>query len=293
MRTAPSGARLLAALAVACALASGTACAQAPLGGTLARIKAAHSINVAFSGDSLPFSSLDSNNQPQGYSIDLCNRVIAQIGREVGEPSLRVNWLIGATEERLAMVASGRADIDCANTSATQARMQRVDFSNLVFIDSSSALVKTARNFVRFGDLSGRRIGVLQGTTNETALNAMLKDRLINAVVVPVRTGPEGIALLESGGIDAFVGDKIKLVGLATQATAPTTLGLIQDDLSIEPYAFAIPRNDSAYRLAVNKALSQVYRSGDIDAVFNRWLGKLGQPSTLLAAMYILNTIPE
>ncbi|MBS0320916.1 MAG: amino acid ABC transporter substrate-binding protein [Proteobacteria bacterium] len=290
----PSGARTLGALLATFALAvAGTAAAQTALTGTLARIKAAGTINVAFAGDSLPFSSLDNNNQPQGYSIDLCNRVIGEIGREVGEPSLRVNWLIGSTEDRIAMVAAGRADIDCANTSATQTRMRRVDFSSLVFIDSSGALVKTARKFVRFGDLAGRRIAVLQGTTNEAALNAMLKERLINAVVVPVRTGPEGIALLESGGVDAFVGDKVKLVGLAAQATDPAALGLMQDDLEIEPYAFAIPRNDSAYRLAVNRALSQVYRSGDIDFVFSRWLGRLGQPTALLASMYVLYAIPE
>ena len=99
--------------------------------------------------------------------------------------------------------------------------------------------------------------------------------------------------MLESGGVDAYAGDKIKLVGLAIMAKEPAKLALLAQELSIEPYAMALPRNDSALRLEVNKALTQVYMGGDIDAIFTQWLGKLGRPSGLLAAMYILNSIPE
>ena len=54
-----------------------------------------------------------------------------------------------------------------------------------------------------------------------------------------------------------------------------------------------LPRGDSALRLEVNKALTQIYVGGDIDGIFRQWLGKLGRPSGLLAAMYLLNAIPE
>ena len=99
--------------------------------------------------------------------------------------------------------------------------------------------------------------------------------------------------MLESGSLDAFAGDKIKLVGLGAQARDPSALTLLADDLSYEPIAFALPRNDSSFRLAVNTALSQVYGSGEIDRIFQQWLGKLGRPSGLLAALYLVQIVPE
>jgi ABC-type amino acid transport substrate-binding protein len=274
-------------------VATSAAAAQTGLPDTLARIKAAHQVNVAFSGDSQPFSSLDAQNKPEGYSIDLCKQVIGQLARAVGQPDLKVNWMVGTVEERIRLVASGKADLDCANTSATQSRMKDVDFSNVIFVDAGGIMAKADANINRFADLGGKKIGVIRGTTTETRLRAMLSERHINATVVLVREGPEGTALLESNGVDAFAGDKIKLVGLMAQATDPNALALLTDDLSFEPYAFSVPRNDSAFRLEVNKGLSTVFQSGEIDTVFARWLGKLGRPSGLLAALFVLDRIPE
>jgi ABC-type amino acid transport substrate-binding protein len=112
---------------VAAGLIAGGAAAQTT--GTLGKIKA-KAINVAFSGDSLPFSFVGPNNEPAGYSIDICKRVIAQIGRAVGEPDLKINWMIGPVADRLKMVETGRAELECANTTQTLARLAYVDFSN-------------------------------------------------------------------------------------------------------------------------------------------------------------------
>ena len=260
---------------------------------TLARIKSAKQITVAFSGDSLPFSFIDDKRQPAGYSIDLCKRVIAQLGRAVGTPDLKVNWVVGTVSERLAMVASGKADLDCANTTATQTRMREVDFSSLIFLDGGGLMVKAGPSIQKFGDLAGKNIGVIAGTTTEARLEGMLKQRLVNAKVTKVKDGNEGMAMLESGSLDAFASDKVKLVGLAAQAKDPKALALLPDDISIEPLAFALPRGDSSFRLEVNRALTQVYISPEIETIFNQWLGPLGRPSGLLSAMYVLNVIPQ
>jgi len=276
---------------VAAGLIAGGAAAQTT--GTLGKIKAAKAITVAFSGDSLPFSFVGSNNEPAGYSIDICKRVIAQIGRAVGEPNLKVNWLVGSTPDRLAMVASGRADLECANTTQTLSRLANVDFSNLIFVDGGGFLVKSDSPINKTTDMGAKKIAVLGGTTTEARLKNMLQQRLVNATVVPIANANEGVAMLESGTVDAYAGDKIKLVGLAAQAKEPAKLALLAEDLSIEPYGFALPRNDSAFRLEVNKALTQVYMGGEIEPIFAAWLGKLGRPSGLLAAMYLLYSIPD
>jgi ABC-type amino acid transport substrate-binding protein len=283
---------LVIGLFVAAGLVTGGALAQ-PAPNTLGKIKAAKAINVAFSGDSLPFSFVGPYNEPAGYSIDICKRAIAQIGRAVGEPNLKVNWLVGSVSERLQMVASGKADLECANTTQTIARLANVDFSNLIFVDGGGFLVKSDSPINRLSDMSAKKIAVLKGTTTETRLNDSLKRRLVNATVIPIAEANEGLAMLESGSVDAYAGDKIKLVGLAAQAKDPGKLAMLAEDLSFEPYAMALPRNDSALRLEVNKALTQVYMGGEIETIFAQWLGKLGRPSGLLAAMYLLYSVPD
>jgi len=204
-----------------------------------------------------------------------------------------VNWLVGSVSERLQMVASGKADLECANTTQTIARLANVDFSNLIFVDGGGFLVKSDSPINRLSDMSAKKIAVLKGTTTETRLNDSLKRRLVNATVIPIAEANEGLAMLESGSVDAYAGDKIKLVGLAAQAKEPAKLALLAEDLSFEPYGLAIPRNDSAFRLEVNKALTQIYMGGEIEPIFAAWLGKLGRPSSLLAAMYLLYSIPD
>ena len=260
---------------------------------TMAKIKAAKVINVAYSPDSIPFSVKGDNGEPVGYTIDLCKRVITQIGRAIGAADLKVNWLPGSVGERLQMVASGRADLECANTTPTQSRLATVDFSNLVFLDTGGLLVKASSAINSTGDLSGKRIAVLKGTTMESRLKESLHRRLVNAELVPIDSAGDGIAMLESGTADAYAGDKIKLVGLMATAKDPMMFSLLGEDLSFEPYALALPRGDSAMRLEVNKALTQVYNSPDIESIFKKWMGRLGQPGPLLAALYLLNSIPE
>jgi glutamate/aspartate transport system substrate-binding protein len=283
---------ILLGIFLACTLiATGATAQRAP--DTLAKIKAAKAINVAFSGDSLPFSFVGEGNKPAGYSIDLCQRVIAALSRAVGVPDLKINWIVGTAAERVQMVASGKADMDCANTTMTQTRLKDVDFSNLIFVDGGGFLVLADAPINRFTDLSGKKVAVIKGTTTEVRLDAAMKSRLVNASVTTITDGSEGVALLASGAVDAFAGDKIKLIGLAAQAKDPDRFALLTEDLSFEPYAFVLPRGDSALRLEVNKALTQIYVGGDIDGIFRQWLGKLGRPSGLLAAMYLLNAIPE
>ena len=269
------------------------ALAQQTAPNTLAKIKAAKSITVAFAADSLPFSYVETNNQPAGYSIDLCKRVIAGIGRAIDMPDLAVKWVVDTVPNRIAMIANGKADLECANTTQSLTRMKEVDFSSLIFVDGGGFMVRADSSINAFGDLAGKSIAVTSGTTTETRLRAMLKDRLVNAKIVLVKDGVEGTALLESSSVAAFASDKIKLIGLAAQAKDPKIFALLAEDLSFEPYAFMVPRNDSAFRLEVNRALTQIYLSGDMDQIFAKWLGKLGRPSGLLAAMYLLYAIPE
>jgi ABC-type amino acid transport substrate-binding protein len=288
--------RFLAGLIACSALVAGFSILPAHAQGspdTLAKIKAAKQINVAFSGDSLPFSYVENDRQPAGYSIDLCRSVIAHLGRAVGVPDLKVNWLVGTAAERVQMVGSGKADLDCANTTATQTRMRTVDFSGLIFVEAGGFLVTANSPLQKLADMEGRRIGVIAGTTTEQRLLQALKEVPITAKVTRLKDGNEGVAMLESGSLDAFASDKIKLVGLSSQAKDPARLALLAEDLSFEPLAFALPRGDSNFRLEVNKALTRIYVGGELDPIFRKWFAGFGRPSALLAAVFVLNAVPE
>jgi glutamate/aspartate transport system substrate-binding protein len=282
---------LIGLFAAAALVAQGAAAQQGA--DALGRIKAAKAINVAYSPDALPFSFKGATGEPEGYTIDLCKRVIAQIGKSVAVPELKVNWLPGTTPERLQMVASGKADLECGNTTQTLSRLASVDFSGLIFLDGGGFLVRNDSKFDRIADMGGKKIAVLKGTTTEARLKDALQQRKINATIVPINEAFEGVAMLDAGAVDAYAGDKIRLVGLAAQVKDTSKFALLVEEFSYEPYALALPLNNSALRLEVNRALTQVYMGGELEAIFAQWLGKLGRPTGLLAAMYLLYSIPQ
>jgi ABC-type amino acid transport substrate-binding protein len=171
--------------------------------------------------------------------------------------------------------------------------MKEVDFSSFTFVDGTGLLVKASLSANGIGDLGGRKIGVIGGTSNEKALNEALKSRVVNATVVLLKTRDDGLAQLESGAIDAFASDRVLLVGLASKARDPKSLALLADALSFEPYAIALPRGDWQMRLTVNSALAQIYRTGAIGEIFGRWFGAMGRPSALMETMFLLGAVPE
>jgi ABC-type amino acid transport substrate-binding protein len=289
----PLSFRRFAVLALGAALAATQCAVQAQATpDTLGRIRTAKQIDVAYSTDSPPFSFAGEGKRPTGYSIDLCQRVIARIGRAVGVPDLRTNWIAGTVAERLELVRTGKAQLECGNTSMTLSRLSSVDFSALVFIDGGGVLVREGSPIQKFADLAGRTVGVEAGTTTEPRLRQLLGERAVDAKVVHVRDNGDGIARLESGAIEALAGDRLELVGLA-RARDSAAFTMLPEDLSVELIAFALPRNDAAFRLEINRALAEVYRSGDIERIFAQWLGPYGHQNGLVAALYILNAIPR
>jgi ABC-type amino acid transport substrate-binding protein len=261
---------------------------------TLDRIRSTGTINIAHRTDSFPFSFDDRNtNQPAGYTVDICKRVVASIQRQLNLPNLQIKWIPATAQNRMDLVSSRQADMECGATTATLSRMERVDFSNLVFVDGGGLLVRTDSNVKGMADLAGKKIAVIGGTTTQTALNRALKQRLINAEVVPVKAREEGLQQLERGTVDAFASDRVLLVGMGDKAVDPKKLTLLAEDFSFEPYAIVLPLGDAAFRLAVNRGLAQLYGTGDIGEIFMRYFGNFGKPSVLLAAMYYLNSLPE
>jgi ABC-type amino acid transport substrate-binding protein len=259
---------------------------------TLKKIRDAKSITIAYRTDALPFS-FEENKQPAGYSVELCKRVVASLEQQLKLQPLAVKWVAATSQNRMDLVRKGEAHMECGSTTATLSRMEQVDFSSPIFVDTTGLLVRKASGAKALGGLAGKRIAVVPGTTNEKALQNALRKQLVSATVVTVKNRDEGIAALEAGTVDALASDKILLVGLAGKVKDPSQYELLADDLGFEPYGIVLPRGDANFRLAVNRALAQIYSSDAIVEVFRRTFGPNAAPSPALIIMYGLNSFPE
>jgi ABC-type amino acid transport substrate-binding protein len=180
----------------------------------------------------------------------------------------------------------------CEPTTQTLSRREQVDFSIPTFVDGAGLLIRNDGPKSLSG-LTGRKIGVLAGTTTEQEVNASLKDAGISAEVIPAQTHEQGLAMLDSGKVSAYFADRGILMFLAAQSQAPRQLLLADNYLTIEPYALALPHGDEDFRLAVDRALSTIYHSGKIAAIFTRTFGSGTKPSQTLQTLYLISALPE
>jgi ABC-type amino acid transport substrate-binding protein len=262
------------------------------LDGTLKKIKETSTLTLGYLETAPPFSFPGPDKRPVGYSIDLCTHIAGAIQKQLGI-NLKLNWVPVTTENRIEMVAQGKVDLECGTTTASLSRQERVDFSLMTFVDGGSLMTAADSNLGSVADLAGKRIAVIAGTTTETALGKFLKEEFVTVEMVRVKDHVAGREALEKKSVDAFASDRGILIGLAVTAKDPKRFGLINLLFSYEPYGFMLRRNDGAFRLAVNRALAALYRSGGVAPIYDRWFGAFGKPTQAIQAMYLLNGLPE
>jgi ABC-type amino acid transport substrate-binding protein len=262
-----------------------------PADSRLKKIRDTKTVSIAYRTDALPFS-YEENGQPTGYTVDLCRRVVASLEQQLKGQALQVKWVPATSQNRMELVRKGQADMECGATTATLGRMETVDFSSPVFVDTTGLLVRKGAATSLDG-LAGKKIAVIAGTSNEAALDAALKKRVLSATVLRVKSRNEGVAALEAGTADALVSDKLLLAGLVGKVKDPSQYEVLGDDLSFETLAIVLPWNDAALRLAVNRALSQIYSGDAIVEVFRKNFGPNAAPTPGLIVMYGLNVFPE
>jgi ABC-type amino acid transport substrate-binding protein len=278
---------------LACALLCAFAAAAVAQTGTLAKIRSTGTITLGYINDAAPFSSVDAKGEPQGYSVDLCREIARGIGAQLGLAKLETRWVALTIQNRLEAVNARRVDIECSTTTWTLSRQRTVDFSLITFVDGGSVLTRAGAGLGRIADLNGKRLAVIKGTTTEQALRDALARYSVNAQVVTVNTRPEGLGLVDDAKVDGFAADRTTLVGAVLAKSASGAYRLLDEDFSIEPYVFALPSGEHDYRIAVNRVLARLFRTGEIAKVYERWLGPLGPPSALLSATYFVQGISE
>jgi ABC-type amino acid transport substrate-binding protein len=277
-------------------LGIGSAIAAMGLGaataGTIDRLRQEKTIRLAVRDDAPPFSFRNANGQPAGFMVDLCRGVVTKLTSQLNLGELNVVYVPVTAADRFEAIETGKADLLCEPTTDTLSRREHVDFSIATFIDGASLLV-LGDGPSEFAALAGKKIGVLGGTTTEQSLRDTLASTKIQAEVIPAKTHEEGLKMLDSGAVAAYFADRAILVYLATKSNQADKLRLANNYLSLEPYALALPRGDSDFRLAVDRALSRIYKSGEIAAVFANTFGAPTQPSDTLKTLYLVSALPE
>jgi polar amino acid transport system substrate-binding protein/glutamate/aspartate transport system substrate-binding protein len=259
---------------------------------TIAQIRSSKTVRIAYRADAPPFSFKNSGGAPTGFIVELCKSVVQQLANEFGIPSLGVSYVEVTSLNRFQTIQAHKADMLCDPSSITLSRRKVIDFSLPTYVDGAGLMIR-GDGPRDLGGLSGKKIGVLAGTTTEQALRNTLQLAKVTADVVPTKSYDDGLGMLDGGTVSAFFADRSILESLILKSKAPDKLAIADNYLTVEPYALGLPRGDDDFRLAVDVAISRIYRSGEIAAIFNRSFGANARPSSILQTLYLLSGLPN
>lgn len=239
--------------------------------------------------DAAPLSYTDSSGKPTGYSVLICNAVATLIGRAIGRDDVKITYVTVGTDDRFQAVVDGRADVLCGADTITLSRRELVDFSIPTFVDGAAVLLPKGAD-PTFDALAGKKVGVRAGTTTEQVLRDTLAAKKMAADVVTFDTHPHGFAALGSKQIDAYFGDQSILFHLLLSSGERESLSISDNTMTVEVQGLALPRGDSDFRLAVDRAVSELYRSGEMMRFFEASLPG-ATPGIALKSMFLISPL--
>ena len=248
---------LLAGLAASLAITLPAAAQE----GTLKKIKDSGSITIGHRDASLPFSYYDDKQQPIGYSMDLCAKIVDAVKAELKMPNLKTNYQLVTSANRIPLMANGTIDLECGSTTNNVARQEQVWFTMTHFVTANRWVFKKSANIKQI-----------------TEINAAQN---LGMNIISANGHPEAFQMVETGRAVAFVMDDILLAGLAAQSRSPNDYEISSMALSVEPYGIMVRKDDKAFKDLADKALSQVYKSGEINAIYAKWFQKPVPPKNV------------
>lgn len=261
----------LARYAFTIAAAIMTCATPASAADTLARIREARTITVAYREASVPFSYLDANKKPIGYAVDLCLRIADAVKRELKLSQLDIEYLPVTPATRIAAITDGKADLECGSTTNNAERRQQVAFTIPHFIAMTRMVVRTDSGIKNWSDLRGRRVATTRGTTTVKLLNERDKVRSLDLKLVEGRDHAESFGLVEQGQAEAFTMDDVLLYGLRANVPRPGDFAIVGEPLSAEPYAIMLRKDDLAFKALADREMARLINDGEIYKIYDKW----------------------
>jgi glutamate/aspartate transport system substrate-binding protein len=258
LRSLSSGGLWLAACLLATAASAQTSSGEG-LSPTLANIKATHVVRLGYRESSPPFSFLDQANRPIGYSLEICEAVVDEIGVEVDDPDLKIAYVKVTSDDRIQAVMQNKIDLECGSTTANAERAKQVAFSPLMFVAGTKLMVPKASSVQAVTDLKGKTVVVTKGTTNEQAMHNVDKKFSLGLNIVTSPDHEQSYQMLVDGKADAFATDDILLYGLIARHKSQDKFRVTGDYLSYDPYA------------VVERAFRKLGSNHDLIPLYNKW----------------------
>jgi glutamate/aspartate transport system substrate-binding protein len=242
--------------------------------GTLKKIKDSGSITIGHRDASVPFSYYDDKQQPIGYAMDLCHRVVDAVKAELKMPSIKTNYQLVTSANRIPLMANGTIDLECGSTTNNLARQEQVWFTMTHFVTANRWVAKKSAKIHSLNDLKGKTIVSTAGTTNIKQITEINAAQNLGMNIVSANGHPEAFQMGETGRAVAFVMDDILLASLAAQSRNPKDYEISAQGLSVEPYGIMLRKDDPAFKKVVDAAMVKTYKSGAINGIYQKWFQK-------------------
>src|ERR1700719_380144 len=257
----------------AAVLIAGPALAQ-DLTGTLKKIKDTGTITFGHRESSVPFSYYDDNQKVIGYAMDLCDRVVGAIKKELKLDKLEVKLNPVTSATRIPLIANGTVDLECGSTTNNLEREKQVGFTITHFVTANRFVSKKSANLKTVEDLRGKTITSTSGTTNIKQITEIGAQKGLNLNIIAAKDHAEAFLMVETGRAAAFVMDDILLYSLVPGSKSPGGYAISADALSVEPYGIMLRREDPAFKNVVDEEMTAIYKSGAINATYEKWFLK-------------------
>ncbi len=238
---------------------------------TLRKIKETGIVTVGFRDRSIPFSYLDRQQRPVGYSIDLCYRIVTAVKDRLNLQNLEVRLRPVTSANRISFVANGIVDLECGSTTNNAERQRDVAFTTTIFVATSSLLSKKTTDIQTLQALKGQTVATTAGTTYIKALAEVNRALGLDMQIVTGKDHADAFLLLETDRADVYVMDNVLLYGLVASAGRPADYVIHPSDLSVEPYGIMVRKNDPEFKRLADEAILNVFRSGDINQIYGKW----------------------
>jgi glutamate/aspartate transport system substrate-binding protein len=251
--------------------AAGAQTAAEGLSPTLANIKRTHVVRLGYRESSPPFSFMDPSNRPIGYSLELCEAIVEEIGIEVDDANLKIEYVKVTPDDRIPAVVQNKIDLECGSTTANAERAKQVAFSPLMFVAGTKLMVPKASTLSAPKDMQGKTVVVTKGTTNELAMHTLDKKFSLSLTIVASPDHEQSYQMLVDGKADAFATDDILLYGLIARHKAQAKFKVVGDYLSYDPYGIMFRKGEPQLTAVVDRTFRKLGSNRDLIPLYNKW----------------------
>ncbi len=234
------------------------------------RIARSGVVAIGYRDSSPPFSYLDQDRRPIGYSIEICHRIVDAMRQSFKRP-LEVRYVPVTSATRMEAVIRGEVDLECGTTTSTAERRQKVAFTVPTYIATTALLVRSGSGIGSIGDLGGKTVVTTRGTTAEKIFRDANERRSLRASLVEAKDHAESFSVLQAGKADAFIMDDVLLYSLRAASGTPERFEVTRDKLNIEPLAIMFSKEDPALKQIIDREVSRLVVEGEIQKIYRRW----------------------